>query len=376
MRAADLIKALPEQTQIDIGERALRLLGGSRLIGADTIGPYLALTGEPGDIAAVLKRTRGMHSWINAWRETAEARLDAAASATSHTGRVRYVRTACAYLAFANQGHALPDVYREVSHRLVSAHSQIHHLVEPVYEPVGLELEDGAIAHGLLRVPAAERESPVPVVVMCQGLERVKEQAFHLEAALLARRVAVLNVDQPGVGETLAKGVHASSASRVDALAAAARDFCTHTRRLDENRLGVYGHSMGGAIALAISAAAGARATATLAAPVVLDIDDAPAIFRPRARWATGVDTNAEFAAVMAELDIRARIGEIDEPVLAIHGDADTVVPTEQVYEIAARARGDVEIRIFPRGDHTCSQYSAAVWSLIADFFADRLDVA
>lgn len=370
-----ILSILPERGQLAVGHTALRVLSARPLIGSQARGPYLSLSGEPADLDHVLRQTRSVRGWIRSWCEKADEHLLAADRAVSTAGRVAHTRTACIYFGFANQGHSFRDLFEDVSRRLVAAHSQMHDLVDPVYEPVDVDLGGGSAVAALLRVPA-RGHTPYPVVVMCQGLERVKEQGFHLEAELLGRGLAVLNVDQPGVGRTLARGVDVRSADRVDAFGEALAHFVRADRRLDASRVGIHGHSMGGATALLVTTASGARATTTLAAPVTLDIERAPAIFRARARFAFGTATNEEFRTLLAALDVPARVGRIRTPVLCMHGTSDPVVPVNQVREIEARAQGSVDVRIFPGGDHSCSQYSAAVWSTIADFLAAHLDEA
>ncbi len=370
-RLASLISALPERTQLTLGESALRMFGAKRLVGAEAIGVYLSLTGAVDDVEYVLRNTRSLETWIGAWCERAEDHLAAANRAASVAMRIAHLRIACCEFAFANQGHALRDIYDSISGRIVAAHADIHELVTPHYETIDIPAGQDSSAAALLRVP--EGSGPWPVVVTCQGLERVKEQGFHFEDACLARGLAVLAVDQPGVGETLARRVLLDSAGRLDAFAAGLGIAVEHDDRLDSGRVVIFGHSMGGATTLGMSAALGASATATLGSPLVLRIEEAPAMFRERARFAAGVETNAEFEALLGELDLASRVGDIAGDMLVVHGSADPVIPLSQSDAIVEAATVPVVHRVYPGGDHSCTQFASALWPQIADFFAESL---
>lgn len=359
-------RVLPEAVQVAVGTAVLRVVGAERLLGRDVNAAVLSLMGEPEDLATVLRRTRDFPSWVAAWRDVAGTHI-AAAEATPAESRVRirHLRLATLGLSFANQAHALPDLYRQVSAELVDVHARLHELLHPPYEVVQVRAGRHSVP-ALLRVPSGE-EVPVPVAVLFQGLERSKEQAFPLEDALLARGIAVLSVDQPGVGAALASGVTLGDAGLVDDFGDGVVAAIAADTRLDPRRVHLFGFSLGGAMALAIADRSGAAGVVTLGAPVHIDPGQLSVTARRRARFAAGVRTDAEVVDLLESVGLARRIGAIEVPVLVLHGSADPVVDPAQARAIVAASARPVEVRVFPGGDHSCTQYAAAIWSLTAD---------
>lgn len=361
-------RMLSEQAQIAVGTAAMRIVGARRLLGRDVAAAVLSLTGEPDDLDAVLSRTHDFRSWIAAWRDVSGVHSEAAAGAPQRSReRVRRLRLATLALAFANQAHTIEDLFVEVSRELESTHSGIHALVDPPYEAVKV----GAVeprAPALLRVPHAN--DPVPVVVILQGLERSKEQAFPLEDALAARGFAVLTVDQPGVGAALAGGATIGPAAVLDGFGVDLEAFIASDARLDARRMYLFGFSLGGAMALALAERVAAAGVVTLGAPLRIDPAELSLTARRRARFAAGVRSDAELVALLDTVDLSERVSRTSAPLLVLHGARDPVVDPRQAQGIRGVAGGPVDVRVFPGGDHSCTQYASAVWALTADRIA------
>jgi len=357
-----------------LGQAMVRLLGAQRLVGREVTAPVLSLMGEPDDLRRVLERTTDLATWAHAWRDVAAGHLSAAdAACRSTVQRVRRLRLATLSLAFANQGHSMRDLFEEVSAELVAAHQALHDLVDPPYEPVEVRVGPATVP-GLLRVPHGD--GPHAVAVVLQGLERSKEQAFPLEDALVARGLAVLNVDQPGVGAALARGVTIGGADTIDHFAAGLSRAIAADDRLDAGRVMLFGFSLGGAWALAMSGRMTPRAVVTLGAPLDLEPSELGVTARRRARFAAGVDTDAEVRALLSEVHLNERLRAATAPLLVLHGSADPVVPVRNAASICEAATAETQVRIFPGGDHSCTQYAHAVWELVADHLADAADAA
>lgn len=365
---------LSEEAQLSLGSAALRIVGARRLLGEGVAAAVLSLTGEPDDLTDVLALTRDFETWVAAWRDVSAAHADASeAAAAGSREQVRQLRLAALALAFANQAHAMADVFTGVSRELVAVHARLHALVEPRYEAVEVGSGEAAVP-ALLRVPAGL--APAPVVVILQGLERSKEQAFPLEDALCARGLATLTVDQPGVGAALAAGVTIGDAAVLDGFGDGVARAVAGDVRLDAGRLFLFGFSLGGAMALAIAQRAGAAGVVTLGAPLHVDPAQLSVTARRRARFAAGVRTDAEVVELLETVGLEARLTRLESPLLVLHGAADPVVDRRQAARIGRGAGGEVEVRVFPRGDHSCTQYASAVWALTADRFARLADTS
>jgi alpha-beta hydrolase superfamily lysophospholipase len=104
-------------------------------------------------------------------------------------------------------------------------------------------------------------------------------------------------------------------------------------RQPDARKRFVYGHSLGGA--LAIDLAAGLPADALAGVIVESTFTSIPDLVRgTRWGWVPGVSL-----AVTQRFDSAARIGEVRAPLLILHGTADRVVPHTMADALYARAK-------------------------------------
>jgi acetyl esterase/lipase len=238
--------------------------------------------------------------------------------------------------------------------------------VEP---PAGLRIRYGSDPNqfGDLRIPPGEGPHPVVMVVHGGWWLAVHGLAYagHLSEALTADGFATWNVEYRRVGQP--GGGYPGTLDDVSAALAALRALAPEYR-LDLARIVVTGHSAGGHIAAWLASKA---AHATLdrfgdappvagAVPVagVLDLDRMAEL---------GIDRDGEvpvhlfLGGTPAEvpeayaLASPARLLPAGIPVVAVHGDADDVVPLElsQRYVDRARAAGDpASLIVLPGVDH------------------------
>jgi uncharacterized protein len=145
--------------------------------------------------------------------------------------------------------------------------------------------------------------------------------------------------------------------------------------------IGVLGVSMGGAAA--IGAAAETPAVAAVATDAAFDdvepiirrawpvVSGLPAAFWPPTRWMGRLMYGYDIGGSRPGGDIdRIR----DRPLLLIHGEADRLVPVENVH-ILARRHGAAVVRVVPAADHARSFFADpdAYVAAVSAFFADGL---
>ena len=97
---------------------------------------------------------------------------------------------------------------------------------------------EGSTIPAYLRLPKTGT-APFPVLVTWGGIDGYKEEGLNDEA--LAKGLATLAIDGPGVGESPLKG-----SEDAERLFAAVFDWISNRRELDGHRIGVWGFSTGG----------------------------------------------------------------------------------------------------------------------------------
>lgn len=130
----------------------------------------------------------------------------------------------------------------------------------------------------------------------------------------------------------------------------AAIDVVLKRPDVDPNRVGLYGHSLGGAIALNAIVERPRIQAAVLESPF--------ASWREVAANAIGGDPPNVFGRLLAGILIsdRARadaaIRHIDRPILILHGTGDTIVPLSHARRLAEIGGERVELIILQGGEH------------------------
>jgi alpha-beta hydrolase superfamily lysophospholipase len=168
--------------------------------------------------------------------------------------------------------------------------------------------------------------------------------------------MAYFRFDHRGCGESEGRlETDTSLETRVSDLLNAVRHLY---RRPDiQDRLGLFGSSMGGAVCIRAAGAARAAAIVTCAAPV-------------RSRPLSIAEPHGRGAALLTtEFDLADDLPKIRN-VLVFHGDADEVVPVAHAHQIIQNAADPKRLIIQKNGDHPMSDlrhqqefiHAAALW--------------
>jgi uncharacterized protein len=230
----------------------------------------------------------------------------------------------------------------------------------------------GQLVCGTLHVPAGKRRCGA--VLCCHGFT-VDRNESHFLFARLARRleeagIASLRIDFRGSGESEGRFEDMTPLEEVsDARAAIAR--LRADKRIDRNRIGIVGMSLGGMVA-ALTAGREPKLSSVViwgavARPVKVIRSLAPrgamkAMTRDGRVDMWGLYVGKAFWEVSSKLDPPAELAKSKAPVLIIHGTADTTVPyvNSTDYLRAARSRGIRADRLSISGaDHG---FSSVFW--------------
>ena len=247
-----------------------------------------------------------------------------------------------------------------------------------VHTPAGLALI------GTLTVPE-EREGPVPAVVTITGSgaqdrdERMVSEdyrPFRQIADTLARRgIATLRLDDRGVNESDPGPPGATAADLADDVRAALA-YLRERADIDGKRLGVIGHSAGGAIAPMVAATDSSLAAVVLLAGPAYTLGrinefQVEAMIEGIATFSSEEQRDARRQAERArkeraqqdpwfraalEYDPLPTARQVDAPVLILQGESDQQISSEQADTLAKAFReggnNDVTVVKFPDTNH------------------------
>jgi dienelactone hydrolase len=241
--------------------------------------------------------------------------------------------------------------------------------IEPMPIPFG-----GARLPGYLHLPgpAGAVAAPPACVIMINGADSVKEEYHNWARQFVRRGLAVLTMDGPGQGELV--GVLPMRPEAWEEPVGATIDALAASGRVDPDRIGVWGSSMGGFLALR-AAAFEPRVRAAVSSGGFFD-------FRDYRYWPVSTQLNVMEDLMVGSLsEARAYVEErcslagsverIRSPYLVIHGARDELVGVEEARQMAAGA--PAELVNFEDGFHTCTNYNATLVPLMCDWMLDKL---
>lgn len=231
----------------------------------------------------------------------------------------------------------------------------------PVTTPAsaGLAYEDVWIPVGSDRlhgwwIPAADPQSKT--VLVFHGNASNIEGALYQNAYLLEAGLSVLMIDYRGYG--LSSGSFPNEA-QVYEDAAAAWHYLTQTRAIAPNSIIIFGHSIGGAIAIDLASqqpdAAGLMVQGTFTS--MADMMD-------QVGYSRIVPKNL----LNQHFDAYAKIRSIKIPTLFIHGLADEIVPYAMAEKLYAAKPGPKSLLLIPEAHHN------DVGTLIFDGYLNSLE--
>lgn len=222
-----------------------------------------------------------------------------------------------------------------------------------------------------------EGEGPFPLVLVAHGFKGFKDWGFfpHLAEELAGRGLAALrfNFARNGVGEDpLAFDrldlFRENSLSRelcdLEDLLSALPEF----EGVDPSRLGLFGHSRGGGIALLFAAGeTRIRSLVTWAAVARFDRFFTPAVLedwkaageygivnaRTGQTMPLGMDLHRDLTERIARFDVERAAKDLQAPHLIIHGTQDEAVPSGDAEQIHGASEGRANLLMVEGAGHT-----------------------
>ncbi len=248
------------------------------------------------------------------------------------------------------------------------------------YEEVSFITKDGLTLAGWLITPDRSGKK-TPAIVICHGLGANKSDFTDLAVFLARRGYLVLAFDFRAHGDS--EGSRTSLGYHEQKDVSAALQYLSSRSEVDQDRIGIFGFSLGGSTA--ILAAAETRKFRAVAA------DSAFTSLRDQARQAiTGFYHLPAFPFVSLsvlgyELYFLTKVGNIEPesvigtispaPVLIIAGEGDDMIPAENGRKLFRAAREPKELWVLPVGGHGGTVASAGTEynKRVGDFFDRNL---
>jgi len=224
-----------------------------------------------------------------------------------------------------------------------------------------------------------------PALVSCNGLDSMKEQvnmAGHGQSNL-ERGMYTLFVDQPGTGEALRKrGLPA--VYNTEAWATPAYEYLASRDDVDENRIGMFGLSLGGYYApraaaneprFALCAVMGANHLWGDLQKRRLDNQGENPVphYWDHVMWVWGQDNLDDFMDYTKQVTLDGQIEKLKMPFLITHGAGDRQVPASDADRSYEQAVNSVKCdkRIFTVEDMEIEHCGADNGTVMRDYIAD-----
>lgn len=249
------------------------------------------------------------------------------------------------------------------------AYTQLASLVQPHCQRV-------AIPFGELTLPGYLRvaRSGAPCVILLGGFEFSKEAELHQSGEyFLERGISVLAFDGPGQGELAGESIMRAD---FESVVAAAIEFLERqVEPVDATRIGLFGVSLGGYMALR-AAAMERRVTACISLSGPFD-GSTTRNLAPRNQKVTarlfGLADVEQLIDPAGPLNLATLPQAITQPLLLIHSTLDHIVPVEQVALIQAWAQGETDVWMLEDVEHCCFSRAREVMPTAGDWMAKQL---
>lgn len=306
------------------------------------------------DLDHVLGRVDGLLSWANEWEalgRTHEARgLDAITWGRSDEA-ARRLLTASACYNFAQYVVFLdPARKRELHDACVRAYAAAAPHFEVPATPFEVPFRN-RIVRGYLRVPPGD--GPRPVVVIFNGTNAVKEELHWWSDALVARGIAAITFDGPGLGQTFHR---LSSVAEPRPVGVAIMNHIERHPELDPEAVGYMGLSLGGYCAIRMAAHdSRVRAVAAVSPPFSAEVYWNITLASMRRELASLYDMNVEeMDRHIPRITLADTLPSLDRPLMVAGGGHDMITPGDEAFRIFETARCERELVFYPRGAHDC----------------------
>jgi dienelactone hydrolase/ribosome-associated toxin RatA of RatAB toxin-antitoxin module len=244
----------------------------------------------------------------------------------------------------------------------------LHEVVHPLTIP-----HDGEDLPGYIMTPRGD--GPWPFVVLVNGLDSAKEvELYAFAREFIARGMGAVVFDGPGQGVHIGRKPMATDFERVVASVMAQ---VVQRPEVDDQRVGIFGVSFGGYLAARAAATVpGFRACVNLSGGFDLDnYNDVNVMVKKDFRFVFDAADDAAMEQ-LARTSVNLRdTPPLKIPLLAIHGELDSIIPMESCERMLEWAAGETELIRYPGERHVATNYFGDFIPRFCDWMAEKLDV-
>ena len=306
------------------------------------------------DLDRVLSRVTSLTSWVDEWETLGRAHeqggRDAMALGREEQAAQRFLAASAAY-NFSQYVVFLDTRRKKRLHdQCVNAYAQAALLFDIPARPFRVSYRH-RVLEGYLRVPPVR--GPVPVVVIFNGTNAVKEELHWWSDALLARGLATITFDGPGLGHTFHKLSWIAEPRPIGTAILNAIETCPE---LDPGAVAMLGMSLGGYLAIRMAAHdTRVRAVAAVSPPHSADIYWNVTLAGMRRELAAlyHIDERA-MTSVIDKITLAQVLPRLECPLMISGGGHDHITPGSEAWRIFEGAHCPRELVFYPRGAHDC----------------------
>ncbi len=323
------------------------------------------------------------HDWIAEWTKAGDeyaARAEAAMAAGHPVtaGEIWRLASACYFFGWYIHNHFVPIPARDRAHALcLEAYRKAAPLLSPPCERVEVPFR-GRVLPAYFRQPDGGRSGRRwPVVIVIGGANSTKEENHPITTQMLQRGLATFAYDGPGQNEYRLNGGEPLSMAAYDASLNAVVDWLIGDRRVDANRIALFGRSGGGITGLH-AAASEPRLKAVVAHPATFDWGprmrnnmDVLTLPLEVAHWLGARSLDELKRLAERELTLDRVIGEVKARMLFVNGRYDSFFDISDIDMLKKQATAPVDTIIFDVQVH--GGPPSLSWPAAADWIADQL---
>jgi dienelactone hydrolase len=310
---------------------------------------------DPGDLDRVLRRISSLRSWVDEWeslgRHHEQGGRDALALGNPSGAARRFLAASAAY-NFAQYVMFLDVGRKRALHEsCVRSYAMATRLFDPPAEPFEVVFRRQPM-RGYLRLPKGSA-GPVPVAVMFNGTNAVKEEMHWWGEALLAQGIAVIAFDGPGLGRTFHR---MSMVAEPRPVGTAILNQIETRPELDPDAVAFFGMSLGGYIAIRMAAHdRRVRAVAAVSPPYSAGIYWNVTLSAMRRELAALYDMDErEMSSSVDRITLEGALPELRCPLMVAGGGNDMITPGSEAWRIFDGSFCERELVYYPRGAHDC----------------------